>query len=77
MAKKRTAGVAESESFSKWSAAEKKQLWYAVQSGPALLLAGKKHPAFNRDSKSELLRNGVGVGANGEVIFVISDGREE
>lgn len=70
------AGVEESEEFARWSREEKERLWYAVQSGPALLLNGKKHPAFNRNSQSELLRNGVGVSEKGEVIFVITDGRE-
>ena len=69
-----SAGIAESKALSLWSAERKSGLWYAVQSGPALLLQGKKHPAFNRGSKSELLRNGVGVSSSGEVIFVITDG---
>ena len=70
------AGVVESKSLSRWNREEKAKLWYAVQSGPALLLDGEKHPAFNRDSKSELLRNGVGVNEKGEVIFVIVANRE-
>jgi len=44
----------------------------AVQSGPMLLNNGKVHPAFNKNSKSKLLRNGVGVDKNGNVIFVIT-----
>ena len=68
-----SAGVIESGAFAKWSQEEKAPLWYAVQSGPALLLDGKTHPAFNRPSKSELLRNGVGVTNKGEVVFVITE----
>lgn len=69
-----TAGVVGSEGLSKWPDQEKGKLWYAVQSGPALLLNGKTHPAFNEDSQSELLRNGVGVTEKGQVVFVITDG---
>ena len=68
-----SAGVIESGALAKWSDAERNSLWYAVQSGPSLLLNGKKHPAFNRPSKSELLRNGVGVTSEGEVVFVITE----
>ena len=67
------AGVIESKALAKWSEEDKDSLWYAVQSGPALLLDGKTHAAFNRPSKSELLRNGVGVTAEGEVVFVITE----
>lgn len=69
------AGVVESGELSQWSAEKKGKLWSAVQSGPALLLNGKTHPAFNRQSESELLRNGVGVTAKGEVVFVITEGQ--
>lgn len=68
------ADVVASSQYAKWTEEEKSRVWYAVQSGPALLLAGKTHPAFNRQSKSELLRNGVGVTKEGEVVFVITDG---
>ena len=70
------AGVVESGALESWGKEEKAKLWYAVQSGPALLLDGKTHPAFNRGSKSELLRNGVGVDQNGAVVFVITDGQQ-
>lgn len=48
---------------------------YAVQSGPLLLENGKVHPAFNRGSDSRLTRNGVGVAADGTVVFAISDSK--
>lgn len=71
------AGVIGSRALAEWTDGERNSLWYAVQSGPVLLLDGKKHPAFNRGSKSELLRNGVGVTTTGEVVFVITDKRED
>ena len=48
---------------------------HAVQSGPLLLEKGKIHPAFNKGSESRLLRNGVGVAADGMVVFAISDSK--
>ena len=44
----------------------------AVQSGPLLLIDGKRHPAFTENSKSKLHRNGVGVDRNGKVVFAIT-----
>jgi uncharacterized protein YigE (DUF2233 family) len=49
------------------------KVFYAVQSGPLLLENGKVHPAFNKGSESRLHRNGVGVAADGTVVFAISD----
>ena len=45
----------------------------AVQSGPILLRGGRVHPAFNEGSKSKLVRNGVGVDAEGRVVFALGD----
>lgn len=48
---------------------------FATQSGPMLLIGGELHPRFLPDSDSALIRNGVGVSADGSrAIFVISDG---
>ncbi len=44
----------------------------AVQSGPLLLQQGQIHPRFIPDSDSRYVRNGVGVNAEGEVVFAIS-----
>jgi uncharacterized protein YigE (DUF2233 family) len=44
----------------------------ATQSGPLLLQHGVIHPAFNPQSQSRYIRNGVGV-AGGKAIFVISN----
>jgi uncharacterized protein YigE (DUF2233 family) len=45
----------------------------ATQSGPLLVHNGKIHPVFKADSKSRLIRNGVGVAEPGVAIFVISE----
>jgi len=44
----------------------------ALQSGPLLLQNGKIHSKFNKGSNSKLLRSGVGITKDGEVIFAIS-----
>lgn len=49
-----------------------KEIW-GIQSGPLLLIAGQRHPAFTQDSKSKLHRNGVGVDSKGRLVFAITD----
>ncbi|MEY4564032.1 MAG: hypothetical protein RLZZ618_3309 [Pseudomonadota bacterium] len=49
-----------------------KDVRFATQSGPLLLKSGVIHPAFNANSSSRLIRNGVGV-SGGKAIFVISE----
>lgn len=46
----------------------------ATQSGPMLVVAGELHPAFEKDSPSRLIRNGVGIAAAG-VVMAISTSR--
>lgn len=47
---------------------------YATQSGPMLVIDGALHPAFQADSTSYHIRNGVGVSADGSrAWFAISD----
>jgi uncharacterized protein YigE (DUF2233 family) len=46
----------------------------ATQSGPMLVINGRLHPRFDRHSTSLKTRNGVGVRADGKVIFAISQG---
>jgi hypothetical protein len=46
----------------------------ATQSGPMLVINGRVHPRFDRRSTSLKARNGVGVRADGKVIFAISRG---
>lgn len=45
----------------------------AVQSGPLLLIDGRRHPAFREGSPNRLHRNGVGVDAQGRVVFAITE----
>jgi uncharacterized protein YigE (DUF2233 family) len=46
-------------------------LW-ATQSGPLLVHGGEIHPDFIEDSKNLLIRSGVGVRENGDMVFAIS-----
>lgn len=46
---------------------------YATQSGPMLVIDGAIHPKFLVDATSRKRRNGVGVRADGTVVFAISD----
>lgn len=48
---------------------------WATQSGPMLVIDGKVNPAFAPDGESKNIRNGVGIDAQGEPIFVISEDR--
>ena len=65
-----SAGVMESKAF----AATGIKPLYATQSGPMLVIDGKIHPRFNPQSDSFKKRNGVGIAADGKVIFAISEG---
>ncbi|PQA88854.1 hypothetical protein CW354_10285 [Marinicaulis flavus] len=70
------AGVLETEAFVKRFPppfTEERNIAYATQSGPMLVIDGKLHPRFLPDSDSLKRRNGVGVTEKGEVIFVLSD----
>ncbi|HWO10981.1 MAG TPA: phosphodiester glycosidase family protein [Polyangiaceae bacterium] len=42
----------------------------ATQSGPMLVIGGQLHPAFEKDSASRLIRNGVGVAPAGVVMAI-------
>jgi uncharacterized protein YigE (DUF2233 family) len=64
------AGILESKAF----LASGIKPFYATQSGPMLVIDGKLHPSFLADSTSLKTRNGVGVSADGKVIFALSDG---
>ncbi len=46
---------------------------FASQSGPMLLMNGKLHPSFVPDGESRHYRNGVGIAADGTPAFVISE----
>ncbi len=50
------------------------QCQYAAQSGPMLVIDGAYHPRFLNESNSRLIRNGVGVSADGKrAVFVIAN----
>ncbi len=70
------AGVMESHAFDKAFRAGRLRPRFATQSGPMLVINGRLHPKFRRDSTSRKIRNGVGVRANGrDVFFVLSESR--
>jgi uncharacterized protein YigE (DUF2233 family) len=48
------------------------RLRLAVQSGPMLLIDGKRHPTFQEGSPNKLHRNGVGIDPNGRIVFAIT-----
>jgi uncharacterized protein YigE (DUF2233 family) len=66
----RGAGVRRTD---EWPPADTAVSW-AVQSGPLLLRADRIHPAFNAASGNRLHRNGIGVGKEGGVILLMTDG---
>lgn len=63
--------IDESENFAKQMT--NLQIDYATQSGPMLVINGQIHPAFNADSQSFKIRNGVGVNCQNQTTnFIIS-----
>src|SRR6476661_2768818 len=64
------AAVAETRAFLK----QRPRAALATQSGPMLVIDGRLHPRFDRASTSLKARNGVGVRADGKVLFAISQG---
>ena len=52
---------------------QRKPALLATQSGPLLVRANNIHPAFNPNSESRLIRNGVGVASPNVVCFAISE----
>lgn len=62
--------VIESRAF----AAARPACKHATQSGPMLVIDGDYHPRFVEGSESRLIRNGVGVSADGQrAVFVMAD----
>ena len=72
-ADKRRAFITPSEIFSGKLKTSSIQPAYAVQSGPLLLIDGRRHPAFIQGSSNKLHRNGIGVDARGNIVFAITD----
>ena len=64
------AGVVDTPTFLQ----QKPRAQLATQSGPMLVINGRLHPRFNRRSTSLKARDGVGVRADGKVLFAISEG---
>src|SRR5437660_3442501 len=64
------AAVAETGAFLK----QRRRAELATQSGPMLVINGRVPPRFDRRNTSLKARNGVGVRADGKVIFAISQG---
>jgi uncharacterized protein YigE (DUF2233 family) len=66
----KTATINTSNDFKNFPAGVQK---WALQSGPILLIHGKRHPAFIQNSSNKLHRNGVGVDAKGRLVFAMTD----
>jgi uncharacterized protein YigE (DUF2233 family) len=66
----RRGGRAEIVTSEKWTPSP--DIRVATQSGPMLVIDGKLHPAFDHDGTSLHIRNGVGIGEDGQPRFVIS-----
>ena len=49
-----------------------KDIKFATQSGPMLIIDGEIHSAFKKGSVNLNIRNGVGILSNGQVLFVMS-----
>ncbi|WP_300977806.1 phosphodiester glycosidase family protein [Flavobacterium sp.] len=49
-----------------------KNIKFATQSGPLLLINGNINTSFHEPSRNLNIRNGVGIFRNGEVVFVMS-----
>ena len=63
------AGVMETEAFAKSGIKPR----FASQSGPMLVINGDIHPKISADGTSAKIRNGVGINAAGEIVFVLSE----
>lgn len=50
-----------------------KNIQYATQSGPMLVINGTIHPAFKKGSANLNIRNGVGILPDNQIIFAISE----
>ncbi|MEM1040775.1 MAG: phosphodiester glycosidase family protein [Pseudomonadota bacterium] len=66
-------GVSETKAYLKTRTKKERRPDFATQSGPMLVIGGKLHPRFLKNSDSLKIRNGVGVSADGKTIhFAIS-----
>ena len=67
-----SAFVAESQAFKR---KRQEDIDIGIQSGPMLVIDDEIHPAFRKGSENVHIRNGVGVNAEGNMVFVISNSR--
>ena len=51
---------------------ESKNVKFATQSGPMLVVNGEIHPAFKKGSTNLNIRNGVGIFSDNQVVFAMS-----
>lgn len=51
---------------------EDKNINFATQSGPMLVIDGNIHPAFQKKSVNLNIRNGIGILPNNEIVFAMS-----
>ncbi|WP_028978212.1 phosphodiester glycosidase family protein [Sporocytophaga myxococcoides] len=58
--------------ISQTSEFKSKDIKYATQSGPMLVIDGTIHPVFQKGSQNLNIRNGVGILPDGNIIFAIS-----
>ena len=65
--KDRRAGICKTEFFK-----SVKQVCFATQSGPMLVIDGNIHPAFRKESTNVNIRNGVGILPDNKVVFAMS-----
>jgi uncharacterized protein YigE (DUF2233 family) len=70
--KNKSASIVTSEKYAAASAG--KEIEYALQSGPQLVIDGKIHPEFQAGSANLNVRSGVGIISEHEVVFAISVG---
>ena len=67
LTKNGVAGITETALF------KNKKIAYATQSGPMLIINGDIHPVFTASSGNRNIRNGVGILADGRVLFAMSE----
>lgn len=63
----KTAGIEVTKKFH-----NKNKIKFATQSGPMLVIDGVINSAFNKDSKNNNIRNGVGILPDNKIIFALS-----
>lgn len=64
--------IKEGAHISTTSSFKNKDISYATQSGPMLVIDGNIHPLFKQGSENVNLRSGVGIMPDGKVVFIIS-----